>query len=586
MLRRDVSIGLIAVASSSALVKEVRAESCTVACYAQTSAETAAGSKPVNLSCPPGNVLRYSEPGTTNMAPAFQAALNQASQATGSPVRVPAGSYSCLSNLVIKSNTEIYGDGPGSTVISFWSTAATDNIGGYGVSNVIVRNLALLIPPPNELQQPSGTVIGVVAFHANSTFCMVSNCVISGLNGVNSCGVLLEGSSNCVVSNNSFVNFVRNTSTPSDLSDIRIRAVEDGSSTYECSFNVVENNQCFGGGDYGIALEASAPMLKNVIQGNRVGAHSAYGILLYSKLHGDTYNQVLGNYVEGVLGDSYIENGAAGAGIYVAGMGAVTIANNVITNCCRLTTNNSAVDGRVGPSMESPGGIGINAYGCSSITITGNSIFDMAQGNTSGAIIAGIYISAAPRGTTVSGNTVSQQRGQGLVAGIFIASGNANLTITGNNINILPSLSNVQRGILLYAGGGNIQNVTVSGNTILGCSARGISLEAAEGYGVQVFSICGNVVSGGGATTVPLYLAGGRFGSVSGNSCNASGAEALYVNGSTNVVYSANMLISSGRQTVGAAGTCTGSIFDESNSVNGVIDSSAMGLNVRQIREG
>jgi hypothetical protein len=67
-----------------------------IAPYALTAAEAAAGVTPTNYNYPPGNVLRYgtnTTPGTTNMAPAFQAAINGL-PATGGVVTVPeAASY-------------------------------------------------------------------------------------------------------------------------------------------------------------------------------------------------------------------------------------------------------------------------------------------------------------------------------------------------------------------------------------------------------------------------------------------------------------------------------------------------------------
>jgi hypothetical protein len=120
---------------------------------------------------------------------------------------------------------------------------------------------------------------------------------------------------------------------------------------------------------------------------------------------------------------------------------------------------------------------------------------------------------------------------------------------------------------------------------VLGCALRGISFEAGTaGYGVEVFTICGNVISGGGSNAIPLYLEGGYYGSVTGNSCSAgSGAPALYVDGSQAMRYSGNMLYSGSSRTVSATGTCTGSVFDESNFVNRAVDNGATGLNVRQI---
>ena len=207
----------------------------------------------------------------------------------------------------------------------------------------------------------------------------------------------------------------------------------------------------------------------------------------------------------------------------------------------------------------------------------------MAQGNSGSNVnISAIYIAVASAGTTISGNTISQQNGSGLSHGIYVAGGNANLTVTGNNINILNSLSNT-RGIFAYAVGGNILSLTIAGNTIIGTSYAGVQLSQTTGFAVVVFTISGNVISGGASTSTPLFVNGAEYGTVTGNTCNAASTAALYVNGSTSVRYSANFLYSTGSPTMTTVGNCTGSVFDESNSVNGAIFNGASGLNVRQL---
>ena len=329
----------------------------------------------------------------------------------------------------------------------------------------------------------------------------------------------------------------------------------------------------------GISLETSAVpnnrMMKNVISNNRVGTHTAYGIIAYSHQSGDTYNQIIGNYVENITGASDAQRGSAGAGIYIVGMGAVTIANNIIANCCTMTRD----------GMLAPGGIGINASnGCSAVTIVGNAVYDMAQGNSTGAPVAGIYVAAAPAGTVICGNSIGQRQAGGLIAGIFVTSGNSNLTITGNNINMLPSAAARARGILLQTGRSNSRNITISGNTVLGCSSRGISFEAeTSGYGVDAFTISGNVIASGSPTAIPLYLSGARHGAVTGNSCSAgAAAAALSLTDSQFVCCSGNMFRSGGGATLSSTGDCAGSVFDESNLVSGAIDNRGTGLTVRQ----
>ena len=88
--------------------------------YLQTTAEAAASVTPTDVGIPPGNVLRYgtnTTPGTTDMQAAIQAAIDQAGQAGGSAVYIPAGRYLTGSALTGTSDIFIYGDGIGKSII-------------------------------------------------------------------------------------------------------------------------------------------------------------------------------------------------------------------------------------------------------------------------------------------------------------------------------------------------------------------------------------------------------------------------------------------------------------------------------------
>lgn len=366
-----------------------------------------------------------------------------------------------------------------------------------------------------------------------------------------------------------------------DSADIRLMTEVPATDGYNCSYNIIENNQCFGGNNHGIALETSSMpdnlMTKNIVSGNRVGAHTAYGILAYSHQAGDTYNEFTSNYVENISGTSIAQGGSAGAGIYVAGMGAVSVVGNTIRNCCTATSNTTLA----------PGGIGIDVTTGSPVTIAGNSIHDMAQGNTAGVNIAHIYVVGSPVGTTITGNTCSQRVAGGIGSGIYLscsASAQASgITVTGNNVNILNTIAN-SRGIYAYANAFDVQNLTISGNVVLGCSYRGIALEQAKGYSVKIFTINGNTVSGGASTCVPIDISGADHGTVVGNVCNAGAAEAMILSASRNVRITGNCVLSTGAVVFQSAGICTGSSFAESNSISsiaGAINNSGTGCNVR-----
>jgi parallel beta-helix repeat protein len=210
----------------------------------------------------------------------------------------------------------------------------------------------------------------------------------------------------------------------------------------------------------------------------------------------------------------------------------------------------------------------------------------MAQGNGSGIPIAGIYINSAPTGTTITGNTINQQVSGGLNIGIYISppvSGGANnITISGNSINILNTLAGT-RGIFVFAAGLDVRNLTVSGNTITGCSHRGICLEQTEGFAVANFTINGNTVSGGSCASLPIFVSSATHGTVTGNTALAATTTALWVSASTFVRYVGNSFITTGTTAVQTAGTCTGSVFDESNFVIGDVTNGGTGVHVRQL---
>ena len=239
-------------------------------------------------------------------------------------------------------------------------------------------------------------------------------------------------------------------------------------------------------------------MWKNTIADNHVGAHTGYGILLYSHSGTDTYNEVIGNYIENISG-SLLTAGTypKGAGIYVAGMSAVSVVGNRIVNCCTATNDGSLASRRHRLRSAADGSL---------CTISGNAIFDMAQGNGNAITIGGIYINPGTSSNStvpvnISGNSVSQSVAGGLSIGIaVIAVSNSN--ITGNAVNILNTVAST-RGIFSYANGSSNQNLSINGNTVNGCSYRGISLEQNGGFINQVFSIVGNVVGGGSSTSIP-----------------------------------------------------------------------------------
>jgi hypothetical protein len=525
--------------------------------YPQTPAESSAGITPTNRDYPPGNVLRYgtnTTPGITDMTAAFNSAL-----ACNSRVHVPGGTYLISTILHLTSNQTFSGDGPLSQ-LNFSSTASVDNIIGNNVSDTTVSDLKINVTgvvTANHYQ-------GVVAFRGSNN-CRAQRLEIVGFYAD---GILLNACQNCQV-DDCYLHDVQG--SLGSQSDIHVNSTAARSS----SGNIIANNRCYGGGAFGVScfqnLSDGLPVTGNRVTGNRVGQHDGYGILLYDKVATgvDCWNEVSANYVENIQG---VGNPDFGAGIYVANQGGCSITGNTIRNCCVRTAT----------ANLTPGGIGINVQSQHSpFTVTGNSIYDMAQGNTGKIPIAGIYVVNATRGGTIANNTISQQVAGGLQNGIFVP-GASSLTITANAINILPTLADT-RGIFVYARGASISDLTISGNTIDGCSVVGLEIASIGVHTITNVAVDGNILADSGSAATGILVQAVVQGVISNNTVTAAQQVALSVSACRETRIVGNRFDSTGRTTISFGGDCTGSVIDGSNFISGGpggISNHATGLRV------
>ena len=615
--------------------------------YPRTAAEIAASVTPTYTYYPPGNILRYGadSSGVADSTTALNNAL-----LSNNAVYAPTGTYLIggASVINLQSGNVLTGDGPG-TVFNFTNaTTSQDYVQGSAVSYVTVSKIKFSCS--GGTWTPSG-YFGVVAFRANSTHCVVSDCEFTGYATQ---GVLLEASSYCRIVGNRFTNFVG--VDAGDGADIH-GFTDD---IHNLAYNVIDGNYCFGGGTLGIGFETSSTpntvMWKNVITNNRVGAHTAYGILNYTHQVGDSYNIIANNYVENISGTSTAQGGSAGAGIYVANAGGTNIVGNTVVNCCTATSNATLAPGGIGVLLTlaqalsgvaitgasgqfscsaatlqvgnlitlagtyggtgsitgyaspttymisatngsttftlvttaggaitttagTPTGIAYAVSGCSPINISGNSITDMAQGNTN-QFAAGIFISTGVAGVTVTGNTITQQQAGNILAGIEVLGGTNNVVISGNSINIITGIATT-RGIMIFANA-NIADVTIAGNMIVGCSYSGISFEQTSSYTTQNVTISGNTVLGGGAACIPLRMNDVGYASVTGNNLQATTVVALAPTTVTNSTFAGNILYTTGTNAIQTAGTCTACTFDKSNSLTGKVDNAGTLFHIEQ----
>ena len=251
------------------------------------------------------------------------AILAATTAAVGRALYFPSGTYLISQPIPLDNNSTVYGDGEGSLIKLVDS--GKSGFTATGKYNVVVRDLAILCDHAGTVAYIAGVLL------TNCSKSKVLNVTCIGLSWG---GVLLWSSSQCLIHGCRFAGWL---GTIPDSHDIGV---------YRNSyFNVVEGNQCFGGGWHGIMINdpyvASTPTA-NVINANQVGEHLAYGILLYTALATTpAYNLrtiISNNVVSDILG-SVISGGCSGAGIYIQAGGGTIVNGNSVSNCCRSTVN-------------------------------------------------------------------------------------------------------------------------------------------------------------------------------------------------------------------------------------------------------
>jgi hypothetical protein len=500
----------------------------------RTAAEITASVIPTDYSYLPGDIRRYGADPTGALDSTL--AINNA-LASNTRVYAIAGTYVCSASLNLISGQTFCGDGA-ATVLQF-ANASLNNIVGTGITNTVVQDLKI-----NITGSGAASTFAAVLFQTNCVACKAERVEVVGAQWS---GVWIKASSYCEVRNCYFHGF---TGSQNGTADVIV--TDDGTSNL-ADYNIVADNECFAGGWYGVAFMqyygAGAVVPRYCLaHGNRIGQHVAYGALFYNvTTNADSWHSAIGNYIENIQGT--VLTGNSGAGIYCAGAGGCTFTGNVIRNVCVSTSADTLA----------PAGIGINgAAGLSPFVISGNFILNPQN-------FYGIKLTGCPTGGTITGNTISLQAGTPVAAIYFLTS--SNVTVSGNTINVATSLATTH-GIFATASTANISNISISGNTITGCSFRGIRIDQSGGFNVSNFSVNGNTVTGGSAACIPISLAAAVNGTITGNTALATTTFALSINASTGVRYAGNFFSSTGTVVITTTGACTGSYFDKSNTWN------------------
>ena len=420
--------------------------------YPQTARELANSITPTLYQYPPGNILRYgADPtGAVDSTTAIQAAI-----VASAAVYAPAGTYTCSSTFNMQSNQCLTGDGKHLTIFTFANGALT-NFSCSGLTSVTFRDFTIQI---------TGT-LGVLKYGGiyllNSSYCIIERV---GMTGCNWTGVWLDAASNHnIVRSCHFSAF----SEPAGQGgDIQIYSSSGGGTVSPC-YNTFTNNECFGGGGYGIAIVdpyasgIGAFPSKNIATNNHIGQHLAYGMVIYMPGNGasadNSWNKYANNDVENVIGSRGASDTTTGMGIYVVGngTGGTQIIGNTVRNCCQQTTVRSLAIAGIAIAGVPTGVV--------PPVVTGNTVCNMTQGD-------GINIASCPGSVIVEANSItmpSTNNGTG-AGGASLAGAGLRIEASSNTV-VGPNTVlhfGTSAACYIYANGINSSGVTLSGGTYI-----------------------------------------------------------------------------------------------------------------------
>lgn len=484
-------------------------------------------------------LIGYLPAGTGAVATTMQAKLRESisdsgyttlqqavTAATGKRLTV-YGSWTVTAAVTIESNTEIV-LAPGSVVTT--STADISVFSATSKTNIRIAG------PGTISKTGTGTVsyVGLVLLES------CTKCIVEGVNfaGMQWSGVLLSNSDYCTVRGNYFSGGL---GTVQDSADVHVFR--------QSRFNIVDGNFCYGGGYVGVFVQDPGTSLipsRNCVTNNRIGAHTAYGILQYNIDSSDAFTEISGNFIEGITGVAV--SGNSGAGIYVVNSGGVSVIGNTIRNCCISTTGLTLT----------PAGIGLNSLAAtlSPCVVSGNSITDIVN-------YFGIEVATSSAGVSIVGNTIRLSTSvSSNTIGVYINAA-SNCSVNGNTI-IVATTANTT-GITVHSNGVDTSNNTISNNNISGCGYAGIRVFQTGAFVNNNMNISGNVVSGGGVSCVPFLLATINDGTVTGNVGKADTTNTVSFTSNLRVVLAGNNFTTTGTKSFITSGICTGCYYDKSN---------------------
>lgn len=471
--------------------------------------------------------------GVTDDSAAIQAAMTYIQSAGGGTVLFPepAVAYRITTPITVPSYTSIQGQSRDTKVFR-------DFVNGFAflapsTSYITIDRLWIYSTTPS-VTSPSGAI----GFQ-NGTYNRVNDVTVVGMRQY---GIWMYDSSYNTVENCSFSGWIG--SYQQDSCDI--------CALNNANWNTIRNNKCFGGGDHGILVQdtyAGATPTGNIVTGNTVGEHTAYGIIVYVTNNYDTKTKVINNDVRDITGTSL--SGASGAGIYIQSAGGAICEGNTVSNCCRSTTNFFTL---------APAGIGISTpIGTFAVpTIVANN----SVSSTRGPCIASIT-SGGP--VLINGNTCSLTTTDATVNPSSIYISNSNRCTVSNNIVVHsapnPAVYAVARSTA------TIVDTAIVSNSIR-TNTSGIVFERLDTSTFEGARVTNNYVEG--ATVLGMRVLRTTNAVVSNNVISSSSV-VFELNNSPRTQISNNVFVSTDatNPVVAFVGTNTGSLFSESNSVVG-----------------
>lgn len=465
--------------------------------------------------------------GVTDDRPAFLAGVTYLATRGGGILLVPKTSTSYLlsTTVEIPSNVTVEGEGNPTITRGFADGFV------FLMSSVTfakVQNLRIVGTIPSTTS-PGGAV-GL----QSSTYCTVENVEIVGMRQH---GIWLYDSSFNTIRCNRMRDWIG--AYFQDSADISV--------LNNSNYNLVTGNKCYGGGDHGISVQdtyAGAQPTGNRIVNNIIGAHTAYGILVYVTNNFDTQTLVDGNMVRDIIGSSL--GGASGAGIYIQSAGGTIVTNNTVTNCCISTSNFFTL---------APACIGVT-------TPPGTPSWPIIVSNNSLNSVRGPCVAVISTGgpVTVKNNVTTLNCADTAANPISIYVSNAPRTsVTENTVN---HTSPSQAIYALSRSGITFNDLEISNNSVE-ASVLGISVTRLDTAVFESVRINENYVKG--APTNAMIVKNATGVTMSGNILNSLGV-VLEVQFCPGTMVANNAFYGpAGSNGVIFANGCTGSVFAENN---------------------